>query len=81
MSQITKIPVIGVCDQLRLKPVCSATKTSYSFEILDLASLRIILSRQRTRKALIRQRGCAGISAHLVFAYGINRFSHDVAQI
>ena len=29
---------------------------------------------------LIRLRGCAGLSAPLLFAYGINRFSHDVAQ-
>ena len=40
----------------------------------------IILSRQRTTKALIRLRGCAGWSAPLLFAYGINRFSHDVAH-
>ena len=36
-----------------------------------------ILSRQRTTKALIR----LGRSAALLFAYGINRFSHDVALI
>ena len=30
---------------------------------------------------LIRLRGCAGWSAPLLFAYGINRFSHDVAHI
>ena len=30
---------------------------------------------------LIRLRGCAGWSASLFFAYGINRFSHDVAQM
>ena len=34
----------------------------------------ILLSKQRTTKALIR-------SAPLLFAYGINRFSHDVAYI
>ena len=37
----------------------------------------IILSRQRTTKALIR---CAGWFAPLLFAYGIHRFSHDVAH-
>ena len=36
---------------------------------------------QRTTKALIRLRGFAGWSAPLLFAYSINRFSHDVAQI
>ena len=30
---------------------------------------------------LIRLRGCAGWSAHLLFAYCINRFSHDAAHI
>ena len=30
---------------------------------------------------LIRLRGCAGWSAPLLFAYGINRFSHNVAQL
>ena len=45
-----------------------------SFEILDLASIGIILSKQRTTKALIRLRGCAGCSASLLFAYGKTRF-------
>ena len=36
-------PVIGVCDQVRLKPACSTTGTSYSLEILDLANIGIIL--------------------------------------
>ena len=30
---------------------------------------------------LIRLCGCAGQSAPLLFTYGINRFSHDVAQV
>ena len=41
----------------------------------------IMLSRQRTTKALIRVRRCAGSSAALLFAYGINSFSHDMAQM
>ena len=28
MSQVTRTSVFGVCDQLRLKPACSATETS-----------------------------------------------------
>ena len=40
-----------------------------------------MLSRQRTTKALIRLRGCAGWSAPLLFAYDINRFSQEVAQM
>ena len=70
----------GFCDQLILKPVCSATEATSSLEILDIARRGIILSRQRTTKALIRLRGCAGSSAPLLVAYGMNRVSHDVAQ-
>ena len=39
-----------------------------------------LLSRQRTTKALIRLRGCAGRSVPLLFTYDKNRFSHDVAH-
>ena len=28
MSLVTRKPVFGVCDQVRLKPACSATETS-----------------------------------------------------
>ena len=48
---------------------------------MDIAAIDIILSMQRTTKVLIRLHGCAGLSAPLLFTYGINRFSHDVAQI
>ena len=41
----------------------------------------ILLSRQRTTKALIRLSRCAGWSVPLLFADGINRFSHDVALL
>ena len=47
---------------------------------MDIETRSIILSRQRTTKALVRLRGGAGWSAPLLFAYG-ERFSHDVAQI
>ena len=52
-----------------------------SLEISALASRGITLSRQRTTKVLIRLRRCAGWSASLLFAYCINRFSHEVAHI
>ena len=52
---------------------------SHRIEILANES-RDILSKQRTTKALIRLRGCAGWSAPLLFAYDINRFSHVVAH-
>ena len=60
MSHIMRKPVFGVSDQVRLKQGCSASEASKSLEISDLASRGIILSRQRTIKALIRLRGCAG---------------------
>ena len=47
-------PVFGVSDQVRLKPACSAIETSSSLESLDIASIDIILSRQRTTQSLIR---------------------------
>ena len=61
----------GVCDQV-LK----------SLEILNLTStcIGIIPSGQWTTKALIRLRGCADWTVPLLFAYDINRFSHDMAQ-
>ena len=77
-SHVTRKPVFGICYKVRLKPACSATE---SIEISSIASSGITLYRQRTIKALIRLRGCAGWSAPLLFAYGINRFAHDAAQI
>ena len=65
-------PVFGVCDQVRLEPACSADETSKGLEILALARVCIIQSKQRTTKVLIRQRGFAGSCAPLLFAYGIN---------
>ena len=81
MSHVTRKPVFGVFNQVRLKPACSATEASLRLDSSDIESRSIILSRQRTTKVLIRLRECADWSAPLLFAYGINRFSHDVAHI
>ena len=81
MSHVTRKPVLGVCDQLRLQPACSVDVTNYGLEISAIASRGIILYRQRTTKALSRLHGCAGWSAPLLFAYVINRFSHGEAHI
>ena len=43
----------GFCDQVWFKLACSATKASWGLTILDLASVGIILSKQRTTKKLI----------------------------
>ena len=32
-------PVFGVYDQVRLKPACSATETSWTLDILSIASI------------------------------------------
>ena len=58
-------------DQLTFKPACSATEASWNLETLDIASMHIILSKQRKTKVLIRLCGCAGWSAPLLFVYGI----------
>ena len=80
LSLVTRKPVFGVCDQVSLKPSCSATETRYMLEIFDLETRGIILSRQRITKVLIRLRGCAGWSAPLLFTYGRNRFSHVMSH-
>ena len=74
-------PVFRVCDQGRLKPDCTVRKTRYKGGISDIETRVIILSRQQTTKALIRLSRCPGWSAPLLFAYGINRFPHDVAHL
>ena len=81
MSLVTRKPVFGVSDIVRHKPACAATIASKRLESSDIKTRGIILSRQRTTKVLIRLRGCAGRSALLLFAYILNRFSHDVAQM
>ena len=52
MSHMTRKPVFGVWELVRLKPVCSATDTSKGLEISAIASTGIILSRQQTTNAL-----------------------------
>ena len=81
LSHAMRKPVFGVSDQVRRKLACSTLETSWSLEILDLASIYIILSRQRTIKELIRLRGCAGWYTPCLFVYCINRFSRDVARL
>ena len=61
-------PVFGVSDKARFKSVSSATETSSKIEMSLLPSVDIILSKKRITKALTRLRGCAGWSAHVLFA-------------
>ena len=71
--------VLGMFDQVRLKPACSAIVTSKNLENSATASRGIILSRQRTTKVLIRLCWCAGWSVPLLFLYGMNSSFCDVA--
>ena len=57
-DKFTRRPVFWVCDQVALKPACSGTDSSSRLANLASASIHIILSRQRTTKALIRLRRC-----------------------
>ena len=59
--------VIGVCDLLRLKPVCSTTETKQINEILLEASLAIIVPRKLITKVPIRLHGWADWSVTLLF--------------
>ena len=60
LNLVTRKPVFGDLDQLRLKSACTATETSWSLEILDLESIGVVLSRKRKTKVLIRLRKCTG---------------------
>ena len=42
-------PVFAVSDQVRLKPVCSATESTKNLGIMGIATVSIILFGQRTR--------------------------------
>ena len=86
MGLVTRKSVFGVCDQVRLKLACTATEARWRLEISDIETRGTILSRQRI---IANNKGadqtvptcrliCTYQPAPLLFAYGINRFSHDV---
>ena len=68
MGVIATKPVFGVSNKARLKPVSSATETSWKIEILLVPSIDMIMSNEQITKALIRLCGCTGWSAPLLFA-------------
>ena len=69
MGLVTRKPVFGASDKARLKPVSSATETSYMYklEISLVESLDIIHCYKRVTMALIKLRGCESWSASLLF--------------
>ena len=72
---------LGFATRIDSNQPAQPQKLAKRLEISDIASRGIILSRQWTTKVLIRLCGWAGWSSPLLFAYGKNRFSYDVAQI
>ena len=54
MGLIARKPVLMVIDQIRLTPVCPATKTSQSIETLNESSLTSFLSRYQITKTLTK---------------------------
>ena len=68
-----------VSHQVMLKPVSSATETSYVENLLE-ESLDMVCSKKQITKALISLRGCAGWSAPFLFANSEDRFSHVEAH-
>ena len=60
LSLVRRKPVFGACDQARLNRPAQPQKLDRYLKTLDIETRGIILSRQRTTKALIRLRGCAG---------------------
>ena len=67
MSHLVRKPVFRISDQVRHKPVCTATEDGLRLEISDLGSRRNVLS------MFI----CV---LNFVFAYAKRRFSHYVAH-
>ena len=68
MSLVTRKPVFGIFDQVRLKPACSADETSQGLEISAMASRGIILSWQQTTKGEKRCSDCADVQADLLLS-------------
>ena len=79
MSHVTRNPLLSseVCNQVRLKQVCSATKARWSLE--RIASIGIILYSEWITKTLSRQCGCKGWSDLL--EYDTNKFCHHAVHM
>ena len=74
-------PVSGASNKARPIRVSLATETSYKIGISLVASLDMILSKERMTKVLISLCRCAGWSAPLLFANSEDRFSRVKAHI
>ena len=67
-------PVLGVSDQVRLKPGCSATEDCKRLEILYLKGVEGLYYPCSENKG-------TKLICVFVFAYAKSRFSHDAAQL
>ena len=69
MTHVTTKPVLGVCDQLRLKPACSATETSFGLEIsviiIIYKQVKVLYYPDSEQQKLLSY--CADTHADLVF--------------
>ena len=82
MSLVLRKPVFGVADQVRHKPVCTATEDGERLEISDLESRGIVESMYIAKtKALISWAVTAQLICSFVFAYAKSRFSHNEAEL
>ena len=70
-----------VCNHVRHKAVCSASEASKSHSIVHTSTFVSLPNKQLTEKALIRLYRCYDWSPSLLLAYGINRFSYDMAHL
>ena len=73
-------PIFVVTDELRLKPVCSATETSWKIGVLHEASLDIVLSIKQITNVLIRLRRCTVWSSLVLIGCNKVRFTYTATR-
>ena len=81
MSLLTRKPLFGVFDQVRLKLACAATEASYRLGILEIETRDIILSRQRiTSKMLVIGYVWFYVAGNTYFWCEIKLFKREMRQ-
>ena len=76
-----KRPVFGVCNQLRLKLMGLARGLKFRLQPLEVLYYPGSEQQKRWSDCADAQADRSVWSAPLLFTYGINRFSHDMAHI
>ena len=72
--------VFVISDQVRFKTASSATETRYIIEILYLARVGILLSRQRTKRCWSDCKDAQAVLRLYCSHMSFSRFLHDVAH-